>query len=96
MMWSSYSYISVSSSPSSVVYLLVSSPSQFSVPKGMCYSLTISSLNAELVRSTFINKSYIFNITSSHLINWCQKLKEKLQLRERNTLMYNLEEFGCF
>ena len=35
----------------------------------MCYSLTISSLNAELTTHTFTNKGYFINITSSHLVN---------------------------
>ena len=58
----------------SVIYLLVELSSLYIVPKGMCYSLTIvSSLNAELIRSTFINE-VIFYITT--ITTFCQLVSE--------------------
>ena len=47
-----YIYILVSYRPS-VCSLLVGSSSLFIVPKGMCYSISVSSLNAVLTKSTY-------------------------------------------
>ena len=60
--------------------LLVGLSSLYIVPKGMCYSLTVSSLNAELITSTFKNKVLFYNITTSHFVNMGIKIRQSNQI----------------